>query len=373
MIPRALLVTGKEFRHMIHDRLTLALTFAIPAMQLILYGYAFDTRVRNLPAAVINRDAHEPGRRLAERFANSPLLSIRNMDGSDDQIESALRAGSIRAAIEIPRDYSSNLLHRRPTVLRVWLDGSDVLTASYVLAGLETIGAELATVSSAGTAPSLALMPATEIEPKIMFNAEGRTASYLIPGLVAILVQMIVSLLMALSLTTERERGTLEQLVTSPLGIDAIIAGKCIAIGCIGLLESASLVLLMRGLFGIAIHGSVLLLIAVLPLLVLSPIGFGLLIAAKARTQMQALQLAQVVFLPSVMLSGFIWPREFLAYPINLVGSYLPATYLVALMRAIVLRGSGFAQAEQYIGIATLFGAGLTALGWYAMRRSIQS
>jgi ABC-2 type transport system permease protein len=294
------------------------------------------------------------------------------MDGSDDQIESALRAGSIRAAIEIPRDYSSNLLHRRPTVLRVWLDGSDVLTASYVLAGLETIGAELATVSAAGTA-QLALMPATEIEPKIMFNAEGRTASYLIPGLVAILVQMIVSLLMALSLTTERERGTLEQLVTSPLGIDAIIAGKCIAIGCIGLLESASLVLLMRGLFGIAIHGSVFLLIAVLPLLVLSPIGFGLLIAAKARNQMQALQLAQVVFLPSVMLSGFIWPREFLAYPINLVGSYLPATYLVALMRAIVLRGSGFAQAEQYIGIATLFGAGLTALGWYAMRRSIQS
>src|ERR1019366_5995072 len=337
-----------EFRHMMHDRLTLALTFLMPAVQLILYGYAFDTRVRNLPAAVINRDAHEPGRRLAERFANSPLLSVRNMDGSDDQIESALRAGSIRAAIEIPRDYSSNMLHRRPTLLRVWLDGSDVLTASYVLAGLETISSEL---TSAGNASPLALMPATEVAPKIMFNAEGRTASYLIPGLVAILVQMIVSLLMALSLTTERERGTLEQLVTSPLGIDAIIAGKCIAIGCIGLLESASLVLLMRGLFGIAIHGSVLLLIAVLPLLVLSPIGFGLLIAAKARNQMQALQLAQVAFLPSVMLSGFIWPREFLAYPINLVGSYLPATYLVALMRAIVLRGSGFAQAEQYIGI----------------------
>ena len=367
---RALIVTGKEFRHMMHDRLTLALTFLMPAVQLILYGYAFDTRVRNLPAAVINRDLHEPGRILAERFANSPLLSIKNMDGSDEQIESALRAGSIRAAIEIPRDYSSNMLHRRPTQLRVWLDGSDVLTASYVLAGLETISAEL---TSAGNASLLALMPPTEIEPKIMFNAEGRTASYLIPGLVAILVQMIISLLMALSLTTERERGTLEQLVTSPLGINAIIAGKCIAIGCVGVVESASLILLMRWLFGITIQGSVFLLMAVVPLLVLSPIGFGLLIAAKARNQMQALQLTQVVFLPSVMLSGFIWPREFLAYPINLAGSYLPATYLVALTRAIVLRGSGVAQAAQYIGIATLFGVVLTALGWYAMRRSLQS
>lgn len=370
MIRRALIVMGKEFRHMMHDRLTLALTFLMPAVQLILYGYAFDTRVRNLPAAVINRDVHEPGRILAERFSNSPLLSVKYMDGPDDQIEAAMRGGSIRAAIEIPRDYSSNMLHRRPTALRVWLDGSDVLTASYVLAGLETLSAELTTV---GNAPALTWTPATEIEPKIMFNAEGRTASYLIPGLVAILVQMIISLLMALSLTTERERGTLEQLATSPLGIDAIIAGKCIAIGCVGLLESASLMLLMRWLFGITIQGSVLLLFAVVPLLVLSPIGFGLLIAAKARNQMQALQLTQVVFLPSVMLSGFIWPREFLAYPINLAGSYLPATYLVALTRAIVLRGSGFAQAAQYIGIATLFGIGLTAVGWYAMRRSLQS
>lgn len=363
MIRRALIVTGKEFRHMIHDRLTLALTFLMPAIQLILYGYAFDTRVRNLPAAVINRDTHEPGRILAERFANSPLLLVRNMNGSsDEQIESALRAGSIRAAIEIPRDYSSNILHRKPTALRVWLDGSDVLTASYVLAGIETLSSEL----------NSPLTPAMEIEPKIMFNAEGRTASYLIPGLVAILVQMIISLLMALSLTTERERGTLEQLVTSPLGINAIIAGKCIAIGCVGLLESASLILLMRWLFGITIQGSVFLLVSVVPLLVLSPIGFGLLIASKAKNQMQALQLTQVVFLPSVMLSGFIWPREFLAYPINLAGSYLPATYLVALTRAIVLRGSGFDQAAQYMGIATMFGIGLTALGWYAMWRSLQ-
>lgn len=362
MIRRALIVAGKEFRHMMHDRLTLALTFAVPALQLILYGYAFDTRVRNLSAAVINRDTHEPGRILAQRFANSPLLSVRKMEGSDEQIESALRDGSIRAAIEIPSEYSSNLLHRKPTILRVWLDGSDVLTASYVLAGIETLSAELTTPA-----------PVTEIQPKIMFNAEGRTASYLIPGLVAILVQMIVTLLMALSLTTERERGTLEQLVVSPLGADAIIGGKCLAIGCVGLVESTLLILLMRGLFGITIQGSVLLLAAVVPLLVLSPIGFGLLIAAKAKSQMQALQLTQVVFLPAVMLSGFIWPREFLAYPINLAGNFLPATYLVGLMRAIVLRGNGAAQAAQYIGIATAFGFGLTLCGWYFMRRSLRS
>ncbi len=370
MIPRALIITGKEFRHMRHDRLTLILTFLVPAAQLILYGYAFDARVRNLPAAVINRDTHEPGRLLAERFANSPLLSVRTMDGSDEQIEAVLRGGSVRAAIEIPRDYSSNMLRRKPSVLRVWLDGSDVLTASYVLAGIETIGAEL---TSAGNTPQLAVIPLTEIEPKILFNAEGRTASYLIPGLVAILVQMVSTLLIALSLAAERERGTLEQLVASPLGIDAIIAGKCIAVGCVALVESALLIMLMRWLFSITIQGSVFLLVAVVPLLVLAPLGFGLIIAAKAKSLMQALHLTQVVFLPSVMLSGFIWPREFLAYPINLAGSLVPATYLVALCRAIVLRGSGLAETAQYIAIATLFGVGLIAAGWWAMRRSVQA
>jgi ABC-2 type transport system permease protein len=361
MIRRALIVMGKEFRHMMHDRLTLAFTFFLPAVQLILYGYAFDARVRNLPAAVINRDMHEPGRLLAERFANSPLLAVTTMDGTDAQIESALRRGSVRAAIEIPRDYSSNMLLRKPTVLRVWLDGSDVLTASYVLAGIETIGGEVS------------VMPVAEIQSNILFNAEGRTASYLIPGLVAILLQLVITLLMALSLTSERERGTLEQLVTSPLGIDAIIAGKCAAIACVGVVESASLMLLMRWLFSITIHGSVFLLVAVVPLLVLAPMGFGLLIAARAKNQMQAIQMTQVVFLPAVMMSGFIWPREFLAYPINLAGSLLPATYLVALMRAIVLRGSGLAETAQYIAIATLFGVGLTVAGWWAMRRSLQA
>jgi len=188
---------------------------------------------------------------------------------------------------------------------------------------------------------------------------------------VAILVQMIVTLLMALSLTGERERGTLEQLVTSQIGVDAIIAGKFMAIGSVGLLESVSLILLMRGLFGITIHGSLLLLAAIVPLLVLSPAGFGLLIAARSQNQMQALQLTQVVFLPSLILSGFIWPREFLTYPITLLANYIPATYLVALMRAIVLRGSSFSQVAEYAGIAALSGIVLCVLGWIAMRRSL--
>ena len=127
----------------------------------------------------------------------------------------------------------------------------------------------------------------------------------------------------------------------------------------------------MRWLFGIRIAGSAFLLAAIVPLLVLSPIGIGLLIASKAKNQMQVLQLTQVVFLPSVMLSGFIWPREFIAYPINLAGSLLPATYLVALCRAIVLRGSGAVQAVPYIGIAMLFGVGLLIVGSWTMRRSL--
>ncbi|MEI9811595.1 MAG: ABC transporter permease [Acidobacteriota bacterium] len=177
-------------------------------------------------------------------------------------------------------------------------------------------------------------------------------------------------MLLILSITTERERGTLEQLLVTELRPDAILAGKCLAIGIVGLLECLLLAAFMRFLFHLEIQSGVVLFLAVLPLFVLGPLGLGLFIAALARNQVQALQFAQVVFLPSVMLSGFLFPREFLNSPFAVVSNLLPTSYLVSLSRSLILRGASFREAGPDILASAVFTIVLAAAGWWTMRRS---
>jgi ABC-type multidrug transport system permease subunit len=373
MIRQILAIADKEFRHIMHDRLALVLTFGLPIFQLILYGYALDTRIRHLPAAVLNHDSHEAGRQLERRISRSALFSVQRAFNSEAEIESAMRAGSIRVAIEIPSGYTSNLIYNRRSDIRVWVDGSDAVSSNYVLSALDALGFEETIDHTRQVSAALPAISSVAMQPKVLFNPDGRTAVFLIPGLLAILIQMITTLLLALSMTTEREKGTLEQMLVTRMGGNVIIAGKCVAIGCIGILECCSLVLVMRYLFGIEIQGSVMLLIATFPLLVLAPIGIGLLIAARARNQLHALQLTHLVFLPSVMLSGFVIPREFLNPPIGWISNVLPATYLVAVARNLIVRGASFGETLNAVAAAATLGISLMVAGWYAMQRSFRS
>lgn len=358
---------------MLHDRTTLALTLGLPILQLLLYGYILETRIRNVPTALVNRDTHQAGRLLAQRIAQSPLFSIQEEFQSEPEIEAGLRTGALRVGIEIPADYTSNLMYGKKVGFRVWVDGADVATSNYILTALDVLSTE--EVRSRAHEASSANPVAAEIvqvNAKVLFNPQERTAGFLLPGLIALLVQTITTLLLAFSFTSEREHGTLEQMRVSGMPPDSIVAGKCLAVGCVGLAESIFLVGLMQNLFHIKVEGSLLLLAAILPLLVLAPLGFGLLIAAAAPTQARALQLAPMLFLPSVMLSGFIFPREFLNFPITWVGNLLPTTYLVALSRTIMLRGASASEALPGMAISAAFGLLLTAVGWLAVRRSLR-
>jgi ABC-type multidrug transport system permease subunit len=371
LIWQALAIARKEFLHLAHDRLALALTLGLPAFQLILYGYALDTRIRNVPAAVLNRDSHQAGRMLARRISESPLFDVGRAYNSESQMASAMRAGVVRVAIEIPETYTADLLYGRRAVVRVWVDGSNVVSSNYILSALDTLGYEEVQRSGRLDLLPLRLVPSVSLDTKVLFNPEGQTTVFLIPALIAILIQMITTLLIAVSITTEREKGTLEQMRIARAGMNAILAGKCAAIASIGLLESGFLVALMRWLFGIGIRGSVVLLCALAPLLVVAPLGIGLLVAAKARKHAHALQLTHLVFLPSVMLSGFIVPREFLNAPIGWISNLLPATYLVEIARNVILRGASAAETAPAIAMTAALGVALTFLGCWAMDRSV--
>lgn len=360
-----MIIAGKEFRHLRHDRFTLILVLFLPIAQLIFYGYAMETRFRNLPIALVNLDSHAGGRILERRISESPLFVIDGSVRTEQEIAAALRRGDIRAGIEIPANFTAGVLERKDTPIRVWVDGADVPTSNYLLAALDALSMRM-------TIERISSGPEVRIQPVVYFNPAGRTAAFLVPGLIAILVQMICTLLVALSFAVEREKGTLERLLVTRIGVRAIIGGKALAACVVGALESLVLILLMRWLFDIPVSGSVLLLIAAIPLLVLAPVGAGLVIAIKARTQSQAMQLAQIAFLPSVLLSGFVLPREFLNEPFGLAGDLIPTTYLVTLVRGIILRGASAGDLAQPILVAAGFGVGLSLLGYFGLRRSLR-
>ena len=366
-----LTIAGKEFRHFLHDPLSLALMLGLPIFQLIFYGYALDTRVRHVPAAVVNHDAHQGGRRLVERLSHGELFVVNPALRDPAAIQSALRSGAIRMAIEIPEDYTVSVMYHRKTAIRVWVDGADVMVSSYVLSALDALGVETPEVYAAS--PPSALTNRVELQARVLFNPGGSTAVFIIPGLIAILIQTITMVLVALSIAGERERGTLEQVLITPIGVNAIIFGKALAIGLVGLVESCVLTWVMHYLFGIAVQGSTLLLVSVLPILVLAPIGLGLLISAVARNTLQALQLAFFLTLLSELLSGFVLAKEFLARPLAWFSDFLPATYSIGIERNIILRGASLSEIAPAVAIGALFGMALLVSGWYACRKSLLS
>jgi ABC-2 type transport system permease protein len=369
MIRRILAMAAKEYRHMLHDRLTLSLTLGLPALQLLMYGYALETRVHHVPVAVLNRDALQAGRRLQSRIERSPLFSVRPAYASESDVTAGIRKGAIRAAIEIPPDYTAKLLYLRQPVVRVWVDGADVATSNFLLSAFDSLGLEAAASQAIHGAQDLA--PGVRIESRVLANPGGRTSAYLIPGLITILVQTIVALLMALSIAAERERGTLEQLLVTRIGREAIILGKAAAVASIGLIECVCLTLLMRFLFVIPIEGSVALLIAIVPLLILLPLGLGLLIAAAARNHSHAVQMGNLILTPSILLSGFVFPREFLHFPFDKISAVLPTTYFVQLTRDIILRGAPAADLVPALAWTGLLAVILLPTGFLALRRSM--
>lgn len=374
MTRRILTVAAKEFRHMAHDRVTLALTLGLPVLQLLMYGYALETRAQHVPVAVLNRDALPPGRELATRIARSTLFVVRGSYRSGDDIEAGIRNGWIRAGIEIPSRYSSDLLYLRKPVIRVWVDGADAATSNFLLAAFDSLGLEAGAVQAQAAAAAVTQAePGIRVESHILGNIGGRTSAYLVPGLITILVQTIVVLLMALSIASERERGTLEQLLVTRIGKDAIILGKAAAVAAIGLFECVALTLLMRYLFVIPVAGSVWLLVSIVPLLILLPLGLGLLMAAAARNHSHAIQMANLVLTPSILLSGFVFPREFLRFPFDEISRVLPTTYFVQLSRDIILRGAPAQALADKLAWTGMLAVVLLPAGFLALRRSFDS
>lgn len=324
----------KEFIHIFRDRGTLIAAFSIPIFQLILFGF-IDMTVKNLPTVVVDQDHTSDSRELMDRLRATKTFEITEITPDPKRAREAITAGRARVAVVIPPDFHDKRTRNQPAKILVLIDGSDSTASSQALAAVNGLTAQMnleAVTERAG--------PQMSAQPIILFNPDGRTANYIIPGLVAILLQIVAMVLAAVAIVREREKGTLEQLLVTPIDPLGLMLGKLGPYLFIGLAEMAMVLFIMRWGFSVPIRGNLIFLFGMAVIYLFALLSLGLFISTRA-TQSQAQQLAQMFLLPSIFLSGYIFPFEGLPWLLQAIGELLPATHMVTIMRGVVLRNAG--------------------------------
>jgi ABC-2 type transport system permease protein len=344
-------ICRKEYLHIIRDPGTLFFALLIPMLQLFLFGFAIDTNIRQIPTVVLDESRTQASRDLLQRFAASDVFKLSVTARSVDEMYNAVRSGKASVAIRIPYDYDRHLQDGTTAEVQVLVDGSDSSVAGQAV---NTATGVALTQSLARVLPD-GNMP-IDIRPSLLYNPAMRSANFFVPGLIAILLQVMIILLIALSLVRERERGTLEQLTMTPVAPLGLMVGKMIPYGVLGFLELCAILAVMRIVFQVPVHGSALLLLLMSLPYILTLLGIGLVISTKAKTQAEAFQLSMGTVLPSVFLSGYIFLIQNMPLFFQGVSRIIPATYFIRILRGIILRGSTFGELWPNAAILTLMG-----------------
>jgi len=351
-------IVYKEMIHVARDPRTLFLMLLIPGIQLTIFGYAIDLDVRNIETVIYNLDGRAESRALLDSFQNSGTFRIVATAQSDEAFQRAIVSGHAKVGIKIPPDYTDRILRGEPVAIQTLIDGSNSTVAMQALNVTNAIALRKSIAAIASTSGLNA--PPIEARPRVLFNPDMKTANFMVPGLVGIVMQVVTMFLTAFAIVREKETGTLEQIMVTPVSRLGLMMGKLVPFGIIGAFETSMVLLIMRYVFSVPIAGNLVLLAGFSLLFLFTSLGLGLFVSAIAQTQMQAVQLAFVIVLPSILLSGFIFPQESMPTPIYVIAKLIPATYFIQMLRGIILRGAGIA--DLWPQALILAGMGLTIL-----------
>jgi ABC-2 type transport system permease protein len=351
MLTRPFVIAWKELLQLRRDRMTLAMMAVLPIIQLLLFGYAINTDVRHIPTVIYDQDHSAASRELAQSLRVTGFYDLLGEVRSYVEIEDALRSGRARAALVIPVSYASNLRAGRSSQLQLVVDGSDpqtvgsaVNTASGLVAARSS-QLMLAKLTRLGAGATAAVEP-IRLEPSTWYNPELRTAVYVVPGLIGVILTMTMVMLTAMAIARERERGTLEQLIVSPVRRIELVLGKILPYTVIGYVQMSLILLAGRVVFDVPLIGSLGLLYALAFLFIAANLALGLFFSTLARTQQQAMQMSFFFLLPNILLSGFMFPFESMPRPAQLISQGLPLTHFLRIVRGITLKGAGFADVK---------------------------
>lgn len=340
----------KEFAHIRRERTTLLFAFLVPVMELTIFGYAIDMSIENIRTVVLDLDGRSDSRALLDAFRNSRVFDIIEQARTEEQFAAALTSGRAKVGVKIPPDYSDRLLGGRQATVQVLIDGSDSQTATTALNTANLLGLDHslrrarafveARQLAAARDPSGNLALPIEVRARLLYNPDLKSAYFFVPALVGILMQIVTLFLTAFAIVRERELGTLEQLFVTPVGRAGLLLGKLIPYTIIGFFETLIILNVMVFIFGVPINGSLSLLLWLSLLFLFTALGLGLLVSTLAQTQLQAIQVAFIIMLPSILLSGFVFPRETMPLPIYVLSNLIPVTHFLEILRGIILRAA---------------------------------
>jgi ABC-2 type transport system permease protein len=348
---RVLVIAWKELRQLRRDRLTLAMMLALPIVQLLLFGYAINTDVRHIPTLVFDQDRSATSRDLARRLEATTFYDLVGAVDSYEEIERAFHRGDAHVALVIPARMSTDITRGESVTVQLVVDGSDPQivgsATSTAASAIAVRSAELALSS-----PRMRLVRASmnggaaveplRVEPSILYNPELRSAVHIVPGLVGVILTMTMVMLTAMAIARERERGTLEQLIVSPVRPVELIVGKILPYIAMGYVQMTVILLLGSLIFDVPIRGSIPLLYLLAFVFIAANLAVGLFFSTLAKTQQQAMQMSFFFLLPNILLSGFMFPHEAMPMPARWLSTALPLTHFLRVVRGIVLKGSSF-------------------------------
>ena len=350
----------KEFIEMRRDRFTLAMLIGIPAIQLVLFGYAVQTDVRNVPTVVLDESRTSQSRRLIDMMANTRNFEIVGTAANRDEVREAIERGQAAAAIIIPPEFASDLKRGHGAQAQVIVDAADPLSSQAAISAATFAGARAGIELAARPVPTLTAPVEVRVRP--WYNPEGRNSPYIVPGIIGILLTMTMVSITGAAIVRERERGTLEQLVVTPIGKTSLMLGKTVPFAVVGYLQVTVILLLGKLLFDVPTRGSLLLLYLLIAPFIIASLGMGLFISAVTKTQIQAMQLSFFFIMPNILLSGFIFPRSAMPEPAQWVGSALPLTYFLTVMRSVLLKGVEFGDVWREALVLTGFAVVLVGM-----------
>ncbi len=362
-------ILTKEFIVVMRDPVTLFFMLFPPLVEMIAFGYALDNDVKHMATVVFNEDRTHESRRLIQTFENTQTFRVVGEVRSVAELEAEIRRGNAYVGLHIPPDFTRDLRAGRPAAAGLLIDGS---SSTVALQALNTsLGVALKESMSLLLQQTGRQTVPIEVRAQMLYNPSMRSPNFYIPGVIGVVLQIATTFATAMSVVRERERGTLEQLLVSPLSRWGFMLGKLIPYWCVGMLMAGVLLAIMRFLFQVPIVGSLTALMVSTFLYTFSLLSIGLLVSTRAETQMQALQMSMALILPSVFFSGFIFPRETMPFIFYAIGAALPTTYYIELLRAIILRGASLPDFYNHLAVLALMGVGLFAVCSLRFRKQL--
>jgi ABC-2 type transport system permease protein len=358
----------KEFIQMRRDRLTLGMMVMIPAIQLVLFGYAVRTEVRNLPTVVVDEANSAHSRALAQRLANTGNLKVTATLLSRPDATAAIERGDARAALLIPPDFDHNLKRRRTATAQLLIDAADPLASSAAISS-----ALIASQTGVdGTAIRAIARSPIDVRVRPLYNPALESPVFIVPGLIGVLLNLTMVMITSMAIVRERERGTLEQLVVTPISRTGLMLGKVLPFLVVGLVQMTVVLFLGNVLFDVPIRGSLALLYIVALFFIVASLGLGLFVSTLVRTQVQAMQLSFFFILPTILLSGFMFPRAAMPPVAQWLGLIFPITFFLEVVRDILLKGVGWAVIWRDTVVLIGFAVALIVLSALRFHKSVE-